>query len=348
MSIGVPAGIASSALTLGALEGGLGAALSGHNVLKGALMGGAMGGLGNMLHPAAQAAQGAMGAAGAAGAAPSIGKAMSQAELLAQAGDGLGGPALGAAARAVPSASMATMPAATALKAGSKNILPLLALGGLGLAMGSPKATPVEEAENRNPNAGKEVMDPRLINAPPPGYGFGGGGGEWMFFDPKQTTGAYHYADGGQVAAPPMYDPAQFAGLFQRPHIAAPSPMHAYGGSAPPQAPGPAMQVTAPPPPANPQTPSIPGVDMNQFMSPYAGLHLDQLGLSLPYARGGFVEGPGDGRSDSVPATVNGRQPAKLSDGEYVLPAHVVSAIGSGSSKAGARKLDKMVKGIAR
>lgn len=63
----------------------------------------------------------------------------------------------------------------------------------------------------------------------------------------------------------------------------------------------------------------------------------DQAGL------GRLINGPGDGRSDSVPAVINGRQPAALSDGEFVIPASAVSAIGRGSSKSGAQKLQRMI-----
>ena len=58
---------------------------------------------------------------------------------------------------------------------------------------------------------------------------------------------------------------------------------------------------------------------------------------------GGYLDGPGDGMSDSIPATIEGEQPAALADGEYVLSADVVSHIGNGSSKAGAKKLDSMM-----
>lgn len=61
---------------------------------------------------------------------------------------------------------------------------------------------------------------------------------------------------------------------------------------------------------------------------------------------GGYLDGPGDGMSDSIPATINGTQPAALADGEWVAAADVVSHIGNGSSKAGARKLDEMAERI--
>jgi len=57
------------------------------------------------------------------------------------------------------------------------------------------------------------------------------------------------------------------------------------------------------------------------------------------YAKGGYLNGPGDGMSDHIPATINGKQPAKLSDGEFVLPADIVASIGNGSNKAGSKKL---------
>jgi hypothetical protein len=57
------------------------------------------------------------------------------------------------------------------------------------------------------------------------------------------------------------------------------------------------------------------------------------------FAKGGYLNGPGDGMSDHIPATINGKQPAKLSDGEFVLPADIVASIGNGSNKAGSTKL---------
>lgn len=62
------------------------------------------------------------------------------------------------------------------------------------------------------------------------------------------------------------------------------------------------------------------------------------------YSDGGrMLRGPGDGVSDSIPATIGGKQPARLADGEFVIPARIVSEIGNGSSEAGARKLYAMM-----
>jgi hypothetical protein len=62
------------------------------------------------------------------------------------------------------------------------------------------------------------------------------------------------------------------------------------------------------------------------------------------YSDGGrLLRGPGDGVSDSIPATIGGKQPARLADGEFVVPARIVSELGNGSTEAGARKLYAMM-----
>jgi hypothetical protein len=60
-------------------------------------------------------------------------------------------------------------------------------------------------------------------------------------------------------------------------------------------------------------------------------------------AKGGYLDGAGDGMSDSIPATIGGKQPARLADGEFVIPADVVSHLGNGSSKAGSKRLYAML-----
>jgi hypothetical protein len=67
-----------------------------------------------------------------------------------------------------------------------------------------------------------------------------------------------------------------------------------------------------------------------------------QGGLTA-FAKGRFLEGPGDGTSDDIPAVIGNRQPARLADGEFVIDARTVSEIGNGSSKAGAKKLYAMM-----
>lgn len=67
------------------------------------------------------------------------------------------------------------------------------------------------------------------------------------------------------------------------------------------------------------------------------------------YSDGGrLLRGPGDGMSDHIPATIGGKQPARLADGEFVIPADVVSHLGNGSTDAGAKQLYKMMDNIRK
>lgn len=62
------------------------------------------------------------------------------------------------------------------------------------------------------------------------------------------------------------------------------------------------------------------------------------------YSDGGrLLKGPGDGMSDNIPAVIGAKQPARLADGEFVVPADVVSHLGNGSTDAGAKKLYAMM-----
>ena len=74
----------------------------------------------------------------------------------------------------------------------------------------------------------------------------------------------------------------------------------------------------------------------------------DKGTFALEAAKGGYLDGHGDGMSDSIPATIEGKQPARLADGEFVIPADVVSHIGNGSSKAGSKQLYSMLDRIRK
>jgi hypothetical protein len=76
----------------------------------------------------------------------------------------------------------------------------------------------------------------------------------------------------------------------------------------------------------------------------FANGGISSLGTYADYARGGrMLKGPGDGMSDNIPATIAGKQPARLANEEFVVPADVVSHLGNGSSEAGAKALYKMM-----
>lgn len=65
-------------------------------------------------------------------------------------------------------------------------------------------------------------------------------------------------------------------------------------------------------------------------------------------SQGRFLRGPGDGVSDSIPARIDGKKPAAIADGEFIIPARAVSEIGNGSSEAGSRKLYAMLDRIEK
>jgi hypothetical protein len=67
------------------------------------------------------------------------------------------------------------------------------------------------------------------------------------------------------------------------------------------------------------------------------------------YSDGGqLLKGPGDGMSDDIPAKIGQHQPARLADGEFVVPADVVSHLGNGSTDAGAKQLYAMMDRIRK
>jgi hypothetical protein len=90
------------------------------------------------------------------------------------------------------------------------------------------------------------------------------------------------------------------------------------------------------------------GLQSSYAMGGYAvGGGLGSLGS---YSDGGrLLKGPGDGVSDSIPATIGRKQqPARLADGEFVVPARIVSELGNGSTEAGAKKLYAMMDRVQR
>jgi hypothetical protein len=129
------------------------------------------------------------------------------------------------------------------------------------------------------------------------------------------------------------------------------------GGIAPPAMPAQpaaAQPVYTPPPVPAYQTPEQ-QLGLESFY-PMMERRLAALGAAQGYAAGGDVynlggysdggrllKGPGDGVSDSIPAVIGQRQPARLADGEFVVPARIVSELGNGSTEAGARKLYAMM-----
>jgi hypothetical protein len=99
-------------------------------------------------------------------------------------------------------------------------------------------------------------------------------------------------------------------------------------------------------------------IDKTQYALPTqrpTSMEVLDAGAQRMFARGGIADlgsysdggrmlkGPGDGMSDSIPGVIGGKQPARLADGEFVVPADVVSHMGNGSTDAGAKKLYAMM-----
>lgn len=86
--------------------------------------------------------------------------------------------------------------------------------------------------------------------------------------------------------------------------------------------------------------------DPTNSVKMYAAGGLSTLGS---YSDGGrLLKGPGDGMSDNIPASISGKQPARLADGEFVIPADVVSHLGNGSTDAGSRVLYEMMNRVRK
>ena len=98
---------------------------------------------------------------------------------------------------------------------------------------------------------------------------------------------------------------------------------------------------------ANTSTPMTTVQDLLTIANPYTG------GYGTPYKmaaggiaqlkKGRYLDGDTDGMADEIPATIDNEQPAMLSDGEFVIPADVVSHLGNGNSDAGAKELEDMM-----
>lgn len=103
---------------------------------------------------------------------------------------------------------------------------------------------------------------------------------------------------------------------------------------------------TAPVTPTDTGIAAIPAATEDTSYQVFAAGGIANLGS---YSDGGrLLRGPGDGVSDSIPATIGKGQPARLADGEFVIPARIVSELGNGSTEAGARKLYAMMDRIKK
>ena len=317
------------AMLLGAAMGGGSAALTGGDPLKGALLGGLTGGAGAGIG-------GALGGTGAAGAEAAL--ATAGAETATNA----------AMAQALPASTMAANPIATAggLPAGQSfaqasqlanttaatnaamnQALPLTGnLGGAGIS-GLPAASTSPFIPTPTPTP---------VPAPAAASTFGEGMAKFAT-DPMASLKANPFTAASSALAGAMggredpYSPEEYDGPLKRFRLSEnyrPPVPYAEGGIADLGAGGYDRMVG----------------EMPMYQQAMAKGGISDLGSYSDYARGGrMLKGPGDGMSDSIPASIAGKRPARLATEEFVVPADVVSHLGNGSSDAGAKQLYAMM-----
>jgi hypothetical protein len=341
----------------GAGIGALGGAVTGRDPLQmglyGGLGGAAAAGLGVGAAGAGGAGVGTGGGVGmtygstgaasglTAGAAPGSIVAPS----VAGAGANLGaGTMMTPAANAMLGGGAALTPAAASIIPGISNTALGIGAGGLGLmalmnqeqkkyGIPSSATTPYTGGNLANFKYDPRQYNPDVVRPPNPPY-------QAQYRD--YTQNPYVAAQGGMVPGyadggllDPNSEPVDFMGGDMYPQSQQQRSYYA----TPTQMPTSAQQTAASyEPNTNPLT--------GEMTANMAGGGLTSLGS---YSDGGqMLRGPGDGMSDSIPARIGSRQPARLADNEFVVPADVVSHLGNGSSDAGAKKLYAMMNSVRK
>lgn len=303
-------GVGEAAL-IGAALGGGSAAITGGDPLKGALLGGLTGGAGAGLSGALAGGTGALaGTAGTAG--------LEAATAAGTAGTAGAAGSSGIAALA-PEAAQNIVANPGLYPAGSlaPNMATSFSPTGTAAAIPSAGSNVVAGSAGAAPNTLQQALqDPlKYIKANP------------------MTMGAAALA-GATGARKKLEEPGEYSGVLSRFKYDPDRyrPMFAEGGIA-----------------SLAEQPVERMSDRNQYETLMAnggqmfaaGGGISSLGT---YSDGGrMLKGPGDGMSDSIPASISDKRPARLADGEFVVPADVVSHLGNGSTDAGARQLYNMM-----
>ena len=325
-------GIGEAAL-ISAVVGGGSAAVTGGDPLKGALLGGLTGGAGAAFAPALGSMFGGAGGAGLAAveAAPAAGlgamglQAAPAASTLTSTGlnTGLGLQAAGGSMGLNPALAQAGMQGGTdfALNA------PSFASGASNYALGAPSFAPgIAGLPNAAPAIPGASSPPSFME----GLGKIAQDPTKYITDNKYKLGASALAGAIGGREDPK-EPDEYNGVLRR-FVFNPNTYRtailAEGGITDLASGGYDRMVG--------------GASMGPASMARGGI--SDLGGYSDYARGGrMLKGPGDGMSDSIPASIAGRRPARLANEEFVVPADVVSHLGNGSSDAGAKQLYAMM-----
>jgi len=306
------------AMLLGAAMGGGSAAITGGDPLKGALLGGLTGGVGSGI-------SGALG--GAAGG--------TEAALT-----GLGTEAATNAtmANALPASNMIANPIATSGLPAGQSFAQASQLAN-NAAMNQGITGAINQALPLTGDLGISGLpaastSPLLPNAVPPVAAPAANASGNLFSDPMKYMGEHKFLAGSSALAgamgakPDPYAPEEYNGPLKRFRLSSD-----YRGVTP-YAEGGITDLAAS------------GYDQMVGEEPMYTANMVSGGISNlgNYSDGGrMLKGPGDGMSDSIPASIAGKRPARLATEEFVVPADVVSHLGNGSSDAGAKQLYAMM-----
>ena len=315
------------AMLLGAAMGGGSAAITGGDPLKGALLGGLTGGVGSGIGGALGGAAGTEAALATAGTEAATNTAMANAL-----------PVSNMVANPIATTGFTQIPAGqsfaqasqlanttSGVNAAMNQALPLTGnlgnagISGLNAASGSPFLPPA----------------PPMV-PPPPAPTFGEGMAKFAN-DPMASLKANKFTAaaaglaGATGARQDPFEPEEYNGPLKRFRLSSDyrgvTP-YAEGGITDLAAGGYDRMVGEEP----------------MYPQAMAAGGISNLGSYSDYARGGrMLKGPGDGMSDSIPASIGGKRPARLATEEFVVPADVVSHLGNGSSDAGAKQLYAMM-----
>lgn len=359
-------------MLLGAAVGGGTSLATGGDPLKGALLGGLTGGIGGGITgglPGAGAGAGA-GAGSGAGAAASGAAAASVPAATSAGISALPGAASltglpASFAPAAASAAPAAAPMAAGQAAANMATRPLTSMIDDAARLAAPTAAPAAPsalsqlpsfAPNTVPGVMGQGIQTAMQNAPAAPASVIDDLKEWWGgLSPKEKL---MYGVGGSLAGSmlmesvrgreAMQDEEEYKGPLSKfrydPGRFVPTLPYADGGIT--SLGGVNIAVGGDPrrniPPISQDNPSMAGWQSRS--QPVSFMNNGGIASLGSYSDGGrLLKGPGDGVSDSIPATLGRKQPARLADGEFVVPARIVSELGNGSTDAGARQLYAMM-----
>ena len=357
---------------VGAGTGAAGSAISGGDPLKGALTGAALGAVGGGLGAGFGAAGGTAG--GAAGAGTSAGTAAGQAALEAATPEALNALASNAGVFAEGSSSLIGTEAIPSISTGAVNVP-----GYTGGISANPNMTGIDTLTN----VGGTPLTP--FNAPATStpksftdFDYKGPTPNVFNYGPQSNTalatiGASSGISGAMQAerdkysvpetekyTGPLsrfkYDPSTYNPDIVRPPNPPYRAVYAAEGGIMSLAPN-GYAMGGMPPRTNFANPSQSMMGTSQYdmptdpMSGNIAQRMAEGGITSlgSYSDGGrLLRGPGDGMSDDIPAKIGRKQEARLADGEFVVPADVVSGLGNGSTDAGAKTLYAMMNKVRK